>query len=86
VREAFKDLLKEWARDRDLVFIPEFEITTLTKERRYVAARFFTLYESHSAIGKRRIPATNLIRRLKRNSAAAIRRTTSFLKIRSGRS
>jgi hypothetical protein len=36
VREAFKDLLKGWARSHDLVFIPEYEITTLTKERRYV--------------------------------------------------
>ena len=36
VREAFKDLLKGWARSHDLVFIPEYEITTLTKDRRYV--------------------------------------------------
>src|SRR5260370_21183103 len=36
VREAFKDLLKDWGRDHDLVFIPEYEITTLNKERRYV--------------------------------------------------
>src|SRR5512133_85224 len=36
VREAFKDLLKGWARSHDLVFIPEYEITSLTKERRYV--------------------------------------------------
>jgi len=27
VREAFKDLLKDWARAHDLVFIPEYEIT-----------------------------------------------------------
>ncbi len=36
VREAFKDLLKGWARSHDLVFVPEYEIATLTKERRYV--------------------------------------------------
>ncbi|HUP63092.1 MAG TPA: hypothetical protein VNA69_22065 [Thermoanaerobaculia bacterium] len=36
VREAFKDLLKGWARAHDLIFVPEYEITTLTKERRYV--------------------------------------------------
>jgi len=36
VQEAFKDLLKGWARSHDIVFIPEYEITTLTKERRYV--------------------------------------------------
>jgi predicted helicase len=36
VREAFKDLLKGCARAHDLIFVPEYEITTLTKERRYV--------------------------------------------------
>ena len=28
VREAFKDLLKGYARSHDLVFIPEYEIET----------------------------------------------------------
>jgi predicted helicase len=36
VREAFKDLLKGWARSHDLIFIPEYEIETKTKDRRYV--------------------------------------------------
>ena len=36
VREAFKDLLKGWARTHDLIFVPEYEIVTPTKERRYV--------------------------------------------------
>ncbi len=36
VREAFKDLLKAYARARDLQFIPEYEIATLTNERRYI--------------------------------------------------
>jgi len=36
VREAFKDLLKGWAKAHDLIFVPEYEVTTLTKERRYV--------------------------------------------------
>ena len=36
VREAFKDLLKGWARQHDLVFVPEYEITTPAKDRRYV--------------------------------------------------
>ncbi|HYU33452.1 MAG TPA: type ISP restriction/modification enzyme [Thermoanaerobaculia bacterium] len=36
VREAFKDLLKGWARQHDLVFVPEYEFTAPTKERRYV--------------------------------------------------
>jgi len=36
VREAFKDLLKGYARSHDLVFTPEYEIETPAKERRYV--------------------------------------------------
>jgi len=36
VREAFKDLLKGWARSYDLFFVPEYEIAAPTKERRYV--------------------------------------------------
>lgn len=36
VREAFKDLLKAWGRTLDLTFIPEYELQTRTRERRYV--------------------------------------------------
>ena len=36
VREAFKDLLKGWGRQHELVFIPEYEIESKTRERRYV--------------------------------------------------
>jgi len=36
VREAFKDLLKGWARTHDLVFVPEYEIESPAKDRRYV--------------------------------------------------
>ncbi len=36
LREAFKDLLKAWGRQHDLVFVPEYEMDTPTKERRYV--------------------------------------------------
>jgi hypothetical protein len=36
VREAFKDLLKAWGRAPDLTFIPEYELDTKTRERRYV--------------------------------------------------
>ncbi len=36
VREAFKDLLKGWGRSKDLVFVPEYEIETPAKRRRYV--------------------------------------------------
>src|SRR5437867_822831 len=36
VREAFKDLLNGWARQHELVFVPEYEITTPAKDRQYV--------------------------------------------------
>ena len=36
LREAFKDLLKAWGRQHDLSFVPEYELDTATKERRYV--------------------------------------------------
>ena len=36
LREAFKDLLKAWGRQHELVFVPEYELDTATKERRYV--------------------------------------------------
>src|SRR6266446_7199291 len=36
VREAFKDLLKGWGRVKDLIFVPEYEIATAAKDRRYV--------------------------------------------------
>jgi len=36
VREAFKDLLKGWARSYELTFVPEHEVSAPTKERRYV--------------------------------------------------
>ncbi len=35
-REAFKDLLKGWGRAHDLTFVPEYEIESPRKERRYV--------------------------------------------------
>ena len=36
VREAFKTLLKDWGRQQDLLFVPEYEHTTAMDERRYV--------------------------------------------------
>ena len=36
VREAFKDLLKGWGKQHDLVFIPEYRLDTATKEIRTV--------------------------------------------------
>jgi len=35
VREAFKTLLKDWGKSRDLIFLPEHEYETLTKTRVY---------------------------------------------------
>ncbi len=49
VREAFKDLLKRWGRQHDLVFIPEHEIETPSKERRYVDGAL--LYELRLPFG-----------------------------------
>jgi len=49
VREAFKDLLKGWARGQDLVFVPEYEFETKTKERRYVDGAL--LYELRMPFG-----------------------------------
>lgn len=40
-REAFKDLLKVWGRSRDLIFVPEYEIATPTKDyARWTAPQF----------------------------------------------
>jgi hypothetical protein len=36
VSEAFKDLLKGWAKQHDLVFIPQYGFETPAKEKRYV--------------------------------------------------
>ena len=49
VREAFKDLLKGMGRSHDLTFVPEYEIETKTKERRYVDGAL--LYELRVPFG-----------------------------------
>ena len=36
VREAFKDLLKGWGKQHDLVFIPEYRLDTATRDIRTV--------------------------------------------------
>jgi predicted helicase len=36
VREAFKDLLKGWGKQHDLVFIPEYKLENATKDTRFV--------------------------------------------------
>lgn len=35
VREAFKTLLKDWGRSKDLIFVPEYKFETSAKDRRY---------------------------------------------------
>jgi len=49
VSEAFKDLLKGWARSQDLQFVPQYEIETKSKERRYVDGAL--LYELRMPFG-----------------------------------
>ena len=36
VREAFKDLLKGWGKQHDLIFIPEYKLDSATKDTRFV--------------------------------------------------
>ena len=36
VREAFKTLLKDWGRSKDLIFVPEYKLDTATRDRRFV--------------------------------------------------
>jgi N-6 DNA Methylase len=36
VSEAFKTLLKDWGRSKDLIFVPQYELDVPTRERRYV--------------------------------------------------
>jgi hypothetical protein len=49
VREAFKDLLKQWGRTRDLVFVPEHEHLTPAKDRRLIDGAL--LYELRVPFG-----------------------------------
>jgi predicted helicase len=49
VREAFKTLLREWGKSRDLTFIAEHEHTTLTKTRVYLDGAL--LYELGVPLG-----------------------------------
>jgi hypothetical protein len=51
VREAFKDLLKGWSRSRDLIFVPEYEIATPAKDRRYVDSTVTFLLLESSPLG-----------------------------------
>jgi hypothetical protein len=46
---AFKDLLKSWGMQHDLVFIPEYKLDTLTRDKRYVDGAL--LYELRVPFG-----------------------------------
>jgi len=49
VREAFKDLLKGWGKQHDLVFIPEYKLDSATKDTRFVDGAL--LYELRVPFG-----------------------------------
>ena len=49
VREAFKDLLKGWGKQHDLIFIPEYKLDSATKDTRFVDGAL--LYELRVPFG-----------------------------------
>jgi predicted helicase len=49
VREAFKDLLKGWGKQHDLVFIPEYKLDSATNDTRFVDGAL--LYELRVPFG-----------------------------------
>jgi hypothetical protein len=49
LREAFKDLLKAWGKQHDLIFVPEYKLDTLTRDKRYVDGAL--LYELRVPFG-----------------------------------
>src|SRR4030095_3237722 len=73
VREAFKDLLKGWARSQDLIFVPEYEIATPPKARRYVDGALVHTLRCLSVTGRRRTKRTTSTPKSTTNCAAAIR-------------
>ena len=77
VREAFKDLLKGYARSCDLVFIPEYEIETKTKERRYVDGVLLHALRMPFGYWEARTRKTTSTPKFSTSCAAATRRTTS---------
>ena len=63
VREAFKDLLKDWGRSRDLHFVPEQSSLFVRKSDDISTARFCLAFAFRSGTGKPRIQRTTLIGR-----------------------
>jgi len=58
VSEAFKTLLKDWGKSRDLIFVPQYEYQTLQKMRVYPTGRSFTRSASRSATGRQKTRRT----------------------------
>ena len=76
VREAFKDLLKDWASRTNSFSSPEYEYQTAAKEDRATStARCCTRCACRSAIGRRRTRTTISTPKSNKKFGAAIRRT-----------
>jgi hypothetical protein len=80
VREAFKTLLKNWGRSHDLIFVPEHEHTTPTKSRVSVDGALLHALRVPVGYWEAKDEEDDLDEEIERNSAKAIRRTTSSLK------
>ena len=80
VSEAFKDLLKGWGRQHDLVFIPQYRLDTLTKDKRYVDGAL--LHELRMPFGywEAKDEADHIDDEIARKFSAATRKTTSSSK------
>jgi hypothetical protein len=62
VREAFKDLLKDSARSHDLIFVPEYEVESPAKERRYVdGALLYSLRVPFGYWEAKEVPANEIL-------------------------
>ena len=86
VREAFKDLLKGWARSRDLIFVPEYEIASPAKDRRYVDGALVHTLRVPFGYWEATDQKDDLDTRSSSRSAAGIRKTTLSSRIRTEQS
>ena len=82
VREAFKDLLKKYARKKDLVFITEHAMVTPAK--RNIKLDGALLYSLRTPFGywEAKDEDDDIDAEIDRNSARATRRTTSSSRTR----
>ena len=81
ISEAFKDLLKAWAKRGDLVFVPQYEFLSPQKNR--IRPDGTILHDLRVPFGywEAKDEETTSTRKSRKNSPRAIRRTTSFSKI-----